>query len=110
MGMPSSFISLLRAIAHPSFPERTMTGLFLKDGLNTRSQLTKKLLASVSAKRAGRLNVQTVNGMNEGSSKADGHAFCQFVLVNFRRHIRTSEGEGEQAGLYGTHKQTNHRG
>ncbi len=69
----SNHLGFLRAIAHPSFPERMMTGLFIKDGLNTRSQLTKKLAPLVSAKRVGRLGMHAANGMRRHSSKVVEH-------------------------------------
>lgn len=79
----SKRFGLLRAIAHLSFPERTMTGLFIKDGLNTRSQLTKKLVPSVSAKRVGRLGMHAANGMRQHSSKVVErlHVFGQLRFI-----------------------------
>lgn len=36
--IPNAFGSLLRAMAHPSLFDKTMTGLPFSDGLNVRSQ------------------------------------------------------------------------
>jgi len=47
MGMPLSFISLLRATTHPSLLDSTTTGTRRKSGRNSRSQETKKLLLIV---------------------------------------------------------------
>lgn len=60
-------------MAQPSLLERTMTGLLFKLGLNTRSQLTKKLLPSTSANSVGLLIAQTVNDICNDSPKANGH-------------------------------------
>src|SRR5258708_5411570 len=47
--MPSCLASLLRATTQPSLLDSTTTGLPSSSGLNNRSQLTKKLLQSISA-------------------------------------------------------------
>src|SRR5579885_2991529 len=62
MGMPSAFASLLRATTHPSLLLSTTTGLPSRSGLNTRSQLTKKLLQSMRAKVVGLLFIILYGG------------------------------------------------
>jgi len=48
--MPRALASLLRATTQPSLLLSTTTGLFSRSGRKMRSQLTKKLLQSMSAK------------------------------------------------------------
>ncbi len=69
----SKRFGLFRAIAHPSFPKRTMTGLFIKDGLNNAFTTDNKLVLSVSESRVGGLlSVYAANGMTQHSSEAGG--------------------------------------
>lgn len=77
----SKRFGLLRAIAQPSFPERTMTGLFIKDGLNNAFTTDKKLVLSVSENRVGGLSA--ANGMLQHSSEAGGrlHVFGQLRFI-----------------------------
>ena len=50
MGMPNCFTSSDRAIMHPSLFDKTATGFVSRSGRKMRSQETKKLLQSISAK------------------------------------------------------------
>ena len=79
----SKGFGLLRAIAQPLFPERTMTGLFIKDGLNNAFTTDKKLVLSVSENRVGGLSVYADNGMPQHSSEAGGrlHVFGQLRFI-----------------------------
>ena len=47
MAIPMSFTSRERATTHPSFDDRSSTGLLSKSGRKSRSQETKKLLQSI---------------------------------------------------------------
>src|SRR5260221_49093 len=60
MGICNALASLLRATTQPSLLDSTTTGLPSRSGRKMRSQLTKKLLESISAKILGDVMVDLV--------------------------------------------------